>query len=37
MLEADLIRFGLGPLFLICLGVVLYLRVLHVLGAFRRS
>lgn len=44
MLEADLVRFALGPLFLICLGVVFYLRVrkaarllmvtgvLHVLG-----
>ena len=44
MLEADLTRFALGPLFLICLGVVFYLRVrkaarllmvtgvLHVLG-----
>ncbi|HWN40844.1 MAG TPA: DUF6463 family protein [Thermoanaerobaculia bacterium] len=44
MLEADITRFALGPLFLICLGVVFYLRerkaarllmvtgVLHVLG-----
>ena len=27
MLEADLTRFALGPLFLICLGVIFYLRV----------
>ena len=35
MLEADLTRFALGPLFLICLGVVFYLRVRKAARLFR--